>query len=115
MCVCVFFPFVLDARFVDVPAGVTQEEGHTGFLIHLPSAVLASIRLARRIQPFLSLVDREVEFGVLTIKSFSTCWAFLFFIYFYEEKSQFYRDSNSRPNVSKGFEVFNRTTRATVY
>ena len=51
---------------MDVPAGVTQEEGHTGFSIHL-SAVLALIFLARRIQPFLSLVDREVEFCVLTI------------------------------------------------
>ena len=47
---------------LDVPAGVTQEEGHTGFLIHLPFAVRALIFLARRIQPFLSLVDREVEF-----------------------------------------------------
>ena len=47
---------------MDVPAGVTKEEGHTGFLIHLLSAVHASIFLARRIQPFLSLVDREVEF-----------------------------------------------------
>ena len=47
---------------MDVPAGVTQEEGHTGFLIHLLSAVRALIFLARRIQPFLSLVDREVEF-----------------------------------------------------
>ena len=47
---------------------VTQEEGHTGFLIHLlSSAVHAFIFLARRIQPFLSLVDREVEFCVLTI------------------------------------------------
>ena len=45
----------------------SQEEGHTGFLIHLPSAVHAFIFLARRIQPFLSLVDREVEFYVLTI------------------------------------------------
>ena len=52
---------------LDVPAGVTQGEGHTGFLIHLPSAVHAFIFLARRIQPFLSLVDREVEFCVLTI------------------------------------------------
>ena len=55
---------------MDVPAGVTQEEGHTGFLIHhLLSAVRALIFLARRIQPllFLSLVDREVEFCVLTI------------------------------------------------
>ena len=63
---------------MDVPAGVTQEEGNTGFYIHLLSAVLALIFLARRIQPFLSLVDREVEFCVLTIQSFSTRWAFLF-------------------------------------
>ena len=66
-CVCVFFPFILDVRLVDVPTGVTQEEGHTGFLIHLPSAVHALIFLARRIQPFLSLVDREVDFFVITI------------------------------------------------
>ena len=52
---------------LDVPAGVTQEEGHTGFPIHLLPAVRALIFLARRIQPFLSLVDREVEFCVLTI------------------------------------------------
>ena len=31
---------------------------HTGFLIHLPSAVHVLIFLARRIQSFLSLVDR---------------------------------------------------------
>ena len=47
---------------LDVPAGVTQEEGHAGFFMHLPSAVHAFIFLARRIPPFLSLVDREVEF-----------------------------------------------------
>ena len=52
---------------MDVPAGVTQEEGHTGVLIHLVSAVHALIFLARSIQPFLSLLDREVEFCVLTI------------------------------------------------
>ena len=28
---------------MDVPAGVTQEEGHTGFFIHLRSAVRALI------------------------------------------------------------------------
>ena len=64
--VCVVIPFILDVRLVDVPAGVTQEEGHTGFLIHLPSAVLALVFLARRIRPFLSLVDREVDFCVPT-------------------------------------------------
>ena len=61
MCVCVVIPFILDVIFVDVPAGVKQEEGQTGFA-HLLSAVLALIFLARRIQPFLSLIDREVEF-----------------------------------------------------
>ena len=39
----------------------------TGFLSHLLSAVRAFIFLARRIQPFLSLADREVECCVLTI------------------------------------------------
>ena len=53
---------------MDVPAGVAQEQGHTGVLIHLPSAVLALIFLVSRIQPFLSLVDREVDFCSLMIK-----------------------------------------------
>ena len=66
VCVC-FLPIHSgQSSSLDVPAGVTQEEGHTGFLIHLPSAVRALIFVARRIQPFLSLVDREVEFCVLT-------------------------------------------------
>ena len=53
---------------MDVPARVTQEEGNTGFSFNFLSAVLALIFLARRIQPFLSPVDREeVEFCVLTI------------------------------------------------
>ena len=46
VCVYVVIPFILDVRFVDVPAGVTQEEGHTGFLNHLPSAVLVLTFLA---------------------------------------------------------------------
>ena len=50
---------------LDVPVGVTQEEGHIGFLIHLPSAVHAFMFIAGRIQPFPSLIDREVEFCVL--------------------------------------------------
>ena len=61
MCVFSSHPFWTSSS-LDVPAGVTQEEGHTGFLIHLPSAVRALMFVARRIQPFLSLVDREVEF-----------------------------------------------------
>ena len=68
VCVCVFSSHSFwTSSSLDVPAGVTQEEGHTGFFIHLLSAVRALIFLARRIQLFLSLVDREVEFCVLTI------------------------------------------------
>ena len=85
---CVFSSHLFwTSSSLDVPTGVTQDEGHTRFLIHLPSAVRALPFLARRIQPFLSLVDREAELCVPTISSFSTCWAFLFFI-FSEEKSQ---------------------------
>ena len=60
----IIIPFVLGVRLVYILAGVTQEEGHTGFLIHLRCAVLAFIFLARRIQPFLSLVDGEVDFCI---------------------------------------------------
>ena len=68
MCVCVFssHPFWTSSS-LDVSAGVTQEEGHTGFLIHLLLAVRALIFLARRVQPFFSLVDREVGFFSVTI------------------------------------------------
>ena len=65
VCVCVCIPFILDVMFVDVPAGITQEEGHTEFL-HLPFAVLVLIFNARGIQPSLPLVDHEVEVCVLT-------------------------------------------------
>ena len=59
-CLCVFSSHLFwTSSSLDVPAGVTcQEEGHKGFLTHLPSAVRAFIFLARKIQPFLSLVDR---------------------------------------------------------
>ena len=65
MCVihCAVIPFTLDVRLVGVPVGVTQEEGQTG-LLHLPSAVLAFIFIARKIHPSISLVDREIEFCV---------------------------------------------------
>ena len=85
-CVCVFSShFILDVKF-----GGSTSQGHTAFLIHLPSVVLALIFFARRIQPFLSLVNREVEFlctndltalhllGILI----------LVFNFFSEEKSQ---------------------------
>ena len=67
MCLCFLPIFILDIKFVGRNSRVTQEEDHREFLIYLLSAVRALIFLARRIQPFLSLVDREVGFRVLTI------------------------------------------------
>ena len=64
---CVSFDLFWTSNSLDVSTGVTQEEGHTGELIHLPSAVRAFIFLARKIQLFLLLVDREAEFCVPTI------------------------------------------------
>ena len=71
MCVCVFSSHSFwTSSSLDVPAGVLQEEGHTGFLIHFLSAVRALIFLARRIQPFLSLVDRRVFMCVCVVIPF---------------------------------------------
>ena len=71
--------------FVDAPAGVTQEETHTGF-IYLPSAMLAFIFLARRIQPFLSLVDREFKIlrahELITLHLLTVFNVFVLFFYF---------------------------------
>ena len=53
MCVCVFFPFILDIKFVRRTAAVvTQKEGHTGFFIYLPSAVVVVVVV------FFTLTDR---------------------------------------------------------
>ena len=41
------------------------QQGSQGFS-NLPFAVLAFTSIARRIQPFISLVDRKIEFCVLT-------------------------------------------------
>ena len=98
-CVCVIFPFILDIKFV----GRTSR-GHTGFFIYLPSAERAFIFLARTIQPFLSLVDREVEFCVLTIQSFSTHYLlgiFILFFVFFSEKNPVYRDRAHVPTCQK--------------
>ena len=57
VCVCVVIPFVLDVRLVDAPAGVTQEEGHTGGrshtgFLHLPFACLNFYREKDSAIPF---------------------------------------------------------------
>ena len=61
VCVCVcFIPFFLDVRLVDVPAGVTQEEGHTGFSHPFPSWTVKSNLVYQRINRSL-LVGHDFE------------------------------------------------------
>ena len=66
LCVC-FFPFIVDIMFVG-----RASRGHTGGRSHKishppPFCGACLFFLAARIQPLFSLVDREVEFCVLTI------------------------------------------------
>ena len=91
----------MDVKFVG-----STSRGHTGFIIHLLSAVRAFFFLARRVQPFLSFVDREVEF-VYYHNDLTVLHLFFFFFFFLVRKNISYRDSNSRPNVSEGYEVTN--------
>ena len=66
VCLCVFFPFILDIKFV----GRTSR-GHKGGrshrISHPPSFCGACLIFSREIQPFLSLVDLEVDFCVLAM------------------------------------------------
>ena len=105
VCVCVFSSHSFwTSSSLDVPAGVTQEEGHTGFLIHLLSAVRALIFLARRIQPFLSLVDREVEFCVLPgndLIVLHPLGIFIFVFYFFSEKNPVRRGRTHVPTCQR--------------
>ena len=87
---------------MDVPAGVTQEEGNPGFSIHLLSAVLALIFLARRIQPFLSLVDREVEFLCTNdLIVLHPLGIFIFIFLFFSEKNPVCRDRTHVPTCQR--------------
>ena len=112
VCVCVVIPFILDVRLVDASAGVTLEEGRTR-LLHLPSAVLASTFIARRIHSSLSLIDREIEFCVSyprMNRSPLKGQEFLYLFNFCGEKSQ----SNSRfCTIANGLRGYHYTTRAT--
>ena len=95
VCVCVFFPFILDIKFV----GCTSR-GYTGGrsrrISHPHSFCGACLNFSReKDSAFLS-------FPSSTVKS---CWAFLFLFFFFSQKNLVYRDSNSTPNVSEGYEV----------
>ena len=67
LCVCVFFLFILDVKFVG-----STSRGRTGFLIHLPSAVRAFVFVAK----------------MMCTNDLIVLHFFSFFFFFSEEKSQ---------------------------
>ena len=79
VCECCVFSsiFFWTSGLVDVPAGVTQNFSSTLLLRCLPYF------FSRGIQPFLSLVDREVEFCV----RFPLVWYFYFYFCFLVKKN----------------------------
>ena len=79
LCVCVFSSHLYwTSNSLKVPSEVTHDFSSKFLLRCVPF-----IFLARRIQRFFSLVDPEIDL----------------------RKNPSYRDSNSRPNVSEGYEV----------
>ena len=97
MCVwCVFSSHLFwTSSSWDVPAGVIQEEGHAGFILHLPSAVHALIFIARRIQQYSSFPSSTVKsifFVYLRVFNYRSPlvghFFLFFFLFFSEEESQ---------------------------
>ena len=109
MCVCVCVCFLPinsghQVRWTYQPGSHRKKEGHTqDFSSPFLLRCLPSFFLSRRIQPaFLSLVDREVEFCVRTISSFSTIVGhFYLLILFFSEKNPVYRDRTHVPTCQK--------------
>ena len=65
-----YFQLLIPPKRFDIfplTGGCSEGLGAFRFFFKHTSAVRALIFVARMIQPFLSLVDREVEFCVLTI------------------------------------------------
>ena len=119
MCVCVVFPFILDVRLADVPAGVIKEKGRAWFLIHLSSAVLALIFSREGFSRCFPLVHREVEF--LCTKELIDLHLLGIFYYYYIFFVRKYPSScdctgiRTHVPTSEDFEVTNWTTGATVF
>ena len=106
VCVCVFFPFILDAKFVECTS-----RGHTGgrshSISHPPSFCGACVYF------FSSTVESNFVYYRFNRSPLVGQFFFFFFFFFLVRKKQkinTYRDSNSRTNVRGGYEVDNRAT-----
>ena len=103
VCVCVVIPFTLDVRYVDVPAGVTQD---------------FSTFLLRCLPSFFSQEGCSFSFPSSTMKTHFVYYRFsrsplvgalffYFFIFFVRKNPSSFDDTEIRTHVpsSEGFEV----------
>ena len=86
---CVFSSHsIWTSSSLDVPAGVTQEEGHTGFFIYLPSAVRALI-LSREKNSAIRF-PRHPWSWILCANDLIILYSLGFFFFFCSEKNPVY-------------------------
>ena len=120
VCVCVFSSHLFwTSSSLDVPAGVTQEEGHTGLLTHLlPCAVHIRLFFSRKgfSRSFPSSTVKSIlctnDYLVLHLLGF-----FFFFFFFGEEKSQLpgFELTSQRVRRLRGYQLSYRGDRCTVH
>ena len=107
---CVVIPFIVNIRLVDVPA-VLVTTGRMSHRISPPSFRGACLNfIARRIQPSLSLVDREVDFLFTHKLIVLLLLGMIFFFFFFVRKNSSSCDcANIRTHIptSEGFEIIN--------
>ena len=106
VCLCVFSSHSFwTSSSLDVPAGVTQEEGHTGFLIHLLSAVRALFFLARKrvlcLKQTKMTIIRVVVVVVSRLKPVLTSIQYLLFLTLQGEETDFRGHKLSQNKVQK--------------
>ena len=109
---CVFFPFILDVKFV----GCTSR-GHTGgrshrIISHPPSFCGACLYFYPEKDSAVPFPRRPSSGIMCTNDSLIALHLLGIFIFLVRRKPSC-RDSNSRPNVSEGYEVTNCATGAT--
>ena len=109
VCMCVFFPFICSGR----QACWTYQPGYTGgrshWISHSPSLCGSCLNFSREKDSAVPF-PRRPRSRILCANKFIVLHLldiFIFIFYFLVRKNPIYRDSNSRPNVSEGFEVTN--------
>ena len=118
VCVCVCFLPIYSGRQAcgHTSRGYTGERSHR--ISHPPSFCGAFLNFSREKNSAVPFVRRPwsrilCTTALIVLHLLGIFLFFVFCFYFFVRKNPSYRGSNSRPNVSEGFEITNWTTGAT--